>query len=171
MGRSRWWPGPGSCAESRVSERAARAPVQSGVEGPMQARIRYAFLALVVAQAAHSIEEYHFALYEVFAPARFASSLVSSNPALGFAVLNAALVALGAWCYLWRVRPGHPSAPAWIWPWVLVELANGVVHPTAGLLRGAYFPGMATAPVLFVLAAYLGVQLLRVRPSPRRSAA
>jgi len=34
-----------------------------------------AFLALIVAQAAHSIEEYVFRLFEVLAPARFISGL------------------------------------------------------------------------------------------------
>ncbi len=128
---------------------------------PVDPRTRRAFLILIVVQAAHSIEEYAFRLYDVFAPARFATSLVSSNPALGFAVLNASFVAFGAWCYLARVRPGRPSAPAWIWPWVLIELGNGIVHSTMALLRGGYFPGVATAPVLFALAAFIGVQQIR----------
>ena len=131
----------------------------------MEPRTRTAFLALILVQAAHSAEEYTFALYEVFAPARFASELVSSNPAQGFAILNAAIVAFGAWCYLARVRPGRASAPVWIWPWVLVSFGNGVVHSTMAFLRGGYFPGVATAPILFVLAAFLAAQLIRGRHS------
>ena len=38
----------------------------------MEPRSRTAFLALILVQAAHSTEEYAFALYDVFAPARFA---------------------------------------------------------------------------------------------------
>ena len=136
----------------------------------MEPRTRNAFLALILVQAAHSIEEYTFALYDVFAPARFASGLVSSNLAVGFALLNAALVAFGAWCYLARVRPRRTSAPGWMWPWVLVELANGIVHPTIAVLRGGYFPGVATAPVLFILAAFIATQLLRGRRSSRWAA-
>ena len=131
----------------------------------MEPRTRTAFLALVLVQAAHSSEEYVFALYDVFAPARFASELVSSDPALGFAVLNAAIISFGAWCYLARVRPGHASAAGWIWPWVLVSLGNGVVHSTMAVVRGSYFPGLATAPILFVLAAFIATQLLRSRGS------
>jgi hypothetical protein len=127
----------------------------------MESRTRRAFLALIVSQAAHSIEEYVFRLYEVFAPARFASGLVSDDPALGFAVLNCALVAFGAWCYLARVRPAHPSAHGWIWPWVGVELVNGLVHPAMALLRGSYFPGVATAPLLFAFAFMLAKHLRR----------
>jgi len=61
----------------------------------MSRQSRWAFLALVVAQAAHSIEEYIFRLFDVFAPARFVSSLVSTNLGVGFAVANAALVLFG----------------------------------------------------------------------------
>ena len=53
---------------------------------PMDARTRFAFLALILTQAAHSVEEYVFRLYDVFAPARFVSGLVSDNHAAGFAV-------------------------------------------------------------------------------------
>lgn len=52
------------------------------------------FLFLVITQAPHSIEEYVTRLYQVFAPARFVSSLVSNNLALGFVVVNAALICI-----------------------------------------------------------------------------
>jgi hypothetical protein len=127
----------------------------------MDSRSRTTFLLLIVAQAAHSIEEYVFRLYDVFMPARVISGLVSDNLAVGFAVFNISLVAFGVWCYLARVRPAHPSARQWMWPWVIVETSNGIVHPAVALWRGEYFPGVATAPVLLVLALYLGAQLMR----------
>lgn len=133
----------------------------------MEPRIRTAFLALIFAQAAHSTEEYVFALFDAFAPARFASELVSSDRALGFALLNMAIVAFGAWCYLARVQPGRGSARGYMWLWVLVSLANGVIHSTMAVLRGGYFPGVATAPILFVLAAFIATRLLHERPSSR----
>lgn len=131
----------------------------------MEPRTRMAFLALIVTQAAHSAEEYVFALYDVFAPARFVSELVSSDTALGFALINLAIVAFGAWCYLARVRPGRASAPAWMWPWVAISLGNGVVHSAMAFARGGYFPGVATAPILFVLAAFIAARLLEERGS------
>ncbi len=128
------------------------------------------FLALVVVQAAHSVEEFVFRLYEVFPPARFASGLVPlADPPVGFAVLNAAFVAFGLWCYVARVRPGHPSAAAWIAPWVVIELGNGVGHPAIAILRGAYFPGAATAPLLLVLAGLLAGRLLSKPSAPGRA--
>jgi len=129
----------------------------------MEARTRSAFLALIVVQAAHSTEEYLLRLHDVFAPARLMSGWVGGNPDLGFVVLNAAVLAFGIWCYLARVRPGRPSAAAWMWPWVLVELVNGGVHSTMAVLRKGYFPGAVTAPILFALALFLAAQLVRDR--------
>jgi hypothetical protein len=62
-------------------------------------KARIAFLALVIAQAAHSIEEYLFRLYDLFAPARFVSGLISTNLRTGFIVFNLGFVAFGFWCY------------------------------------------------------------------------
>ncbi len=76
----------------------------------MDARTRYIFLALILTQAAHSIEEYSFRLYDVFLPARFLSSLVSVNVSLGFIVINTAVVLFGLWSYFAYVMPGQPSA-------------------------------------------------------------
>lgn len=118
-----------------------------------------AFLALIAAQAAHSIEEYVFRLYDVFPPARFVSRLVSDNLAVGFAVANAAIVLFGIWCYVARVRPNHPSGRGFAWCWAGLELANGVGHCFIALSRGTYFPGVATAPILIAVSIYLATRL------------
>jgi hypothetical protein len=128
-------------------------------ERTMSRQSRWAFLALMVAQAAHSIEEYIFRLFDVFAPARFVSGLVSTNLSVGFAGANAALVLFGLWCYFARVRPGHPSGPVFAWFWMGLELANGIGHSVLALSRGGYFPGVATAPVLLGVSAYLASTL------------
>ena len=122
---------------------------------------RHLFLALILAQAAHSVEEYVFRLYDVFAPARFISGLVSANLTVGFAVANAALVTFGAWCYLARVRPNRPSGAGWAWFWTLLEGGNGTGHLLFALARGGYFPGAWTAPFLLGLALWLGSELVR----------
>lgn len=41
--------------------------------------IKSTFLALILAQACHSVEEYVFRLYDVFPPARFVSGLFSKG--------------------------------------------------------------------------------------------
>jgi len=119
------------------------------------------FLALLVAQAAHSVEEYVFRLYEVLPPARFLSGLISSNLAFGFAVANVALLVFGAWCYFARVRPRHSAGRFWAWFWTLLEGANGSGHLLLAAFAGGYFPGAATAPLLLGLAVSLGVTLGR----------
>lgn len=116
-------------------------------------------MALILAQVAHSIEEYAFRLYEVFAPARFVSGLVSSDLAAGFAAANTALILLGFWCYFARVRKGGQSAWGWGWFWTILEAGNGTGHLVLAVGRGGYFPGAATAPLLLGLAAWLGVTL------------
>ena len=119
------------------------------------------FLGLVLSQAAHSLEEYIFRLYDVFAPARFVSGLVSSNLSLGFAIANITLVSLGAWCYVARVRREHSSATTWAWAWVALEVVNGANHLVLAAYRGGYFPGAATAPLLLGFSITLGMTLLR----------
>jgi hypothetical protein len=46
-----------------------------------------------------------------------------------------------------------------IWTWVATELVNGIGHPAWSLIQGSYTPGVATAPLLLVLALYLVYQL------------
>jgi hypothetical protein len=127
----------------------------------MKALSRRLFLCLILSQAAHSLEEYLFRLYDVLAPARFISSLVSSNPALGFALVNVVLVLFGVWCYLWRVRTGHPSGPSWAWFWTILEAVNGAGHLALAVGSRGYFPGAATAPLLLGISLWLGVTLSR----------
>lgn len=127
----------------------------------MDARSRLAFLILVLAQAAHSVEEYVFRLYDVFEPARLVSSLFSDDVRTGFAIANTGIVAFGVWCYIARVRTGHPSARVLAWLWVIVEAANGTGHILIATARGQYFPGVYTAPALLVVSVMLGIRLSR----------
>jgi hypothetical protein len=124
-------------------------------------RFQLTFGALVFTQAAHSIEEYVGHLWESFPPARFLTSLVSSDLERGFVILNVSLLAFGVWCFLWPVRRGWPVAVALAWLWAVVEIVNGIGHPLWSLREGSYTPGLATAPVLLVLALYLAYQLRR----------
>ena len=123
----------------------------------MERKGQVVFLLLILAQAAHSVEEYVTKLYEVFAPARFVSSLVSANLGVGFVVFNAGLVGFGLWCWAVPVRSGWPAARGLAWFWVILELGNGIGHSVLALSRRAYFPGVATAPLLLVFAAWVAI--------------
>ena len=121
----------------------------------MGRRVHVIFAFLIAAQAAHSTEEYVTRLYEVFAPARFVSSIVSNDLSLGFLVANAALVGFGLWCWAVPVRLDRTAATGVIWFWALLEAGNGIGHLTLAATRGAYFPGVATAPLLLLLSGWL----------------
>jgi hypothetical protein len=123
----------------------------------MRLRSEGLFLGLIVSQAAHSVEEWLFRLYDVLPPARFLSGLVSRNLSLGFALVNAGLVSFGLWCYVARVRTHHPQGSFWVWFWVALESANGIGHLLLAAGRGGYFPGVATAPLLLFFSFALAV--------------
>jgi hypothetical protein len=126
------------------------------------------FLFLILAQGAHSIEEYVTGLYAVFAPARFVSSLVSTDPARGFLLVNAALVTFGMWCWAVPIRSGWEAARGLLWFWTILELANGIGHSALALARGGYFSGVATAPLLLLFAGWLAILQARANPSRQR---
>jgi hypothetical protein len=127
----------------------------------VERRTQVVFLFLVLTQGAHSIEEYVTRLYQVFAPARFVSSLVSNNLALGFLVVNGTLVAFGLWCWAFPVRSGWRAAPGFVWFWTILELGNGLGHSGLALRQGSYFPGVITAPLLLLFASWLAVLQIR----------
>lgn len=127
----------------------------------MERKTKLAFLCLVVTQAAHSVEEYSTKLYDVFPLTRFVSSLFSSNLAAGFAIANSLLVGFGVWCWIVPVRSGWVAASALVWFWALVELSNGIAHCVLAASRGGYFPGLATAPFLIVIATWLAILQMR----------
>jgi Protein of unknown function with HXXEE motif len=131
------------------------------------ARLELAFLALVLTQMAHSLEEYRGRVYDVFPPARYVTSLVSTDRRQGFVILNVALAAFGLWCVFWPTRRQWSAAVPLAWAWVAIELVNGVGHPIWSLREGGYTPGVATAPFLLVIAIYLGYQLLKHAAGPQ----
>jgi hypothetical protein len=113
----------------------------------------------VLTQAAHSVEEYAGRLWESFPPARLVSGLISSDLERGFLIANAVLVTLGLACWLWPVRRGWAVAVPIAWIWVLIESVNAIGHPLWTLRQGRYTPGVATAPLLGVLAWRLAARL------------
>ena len=127
--------------------------------------LRTPFLLLILAQAAHSVEEHAFRLYDLIGPARFVSELFGVARPTGFAIGNTLLVLFGLWCWLARVRLQRPGARGLAWFWALLELANGTAHVGLAIAAGGYFPGVATAPLLLGFGAWL-VLRLQDRPSP-----
>jgi hypothetical protein len=123
--------------------------------------VQSSFLALVSAQAAHSVEETYGRLYESFPPARFVAGLVSDDRHGAFVLLNILIVAFGLWCFLWPVRRGWSSAATIAWGWVIVETLNGIGHTLWSVYNLSYTPGLATAPLLILSAMMLARELRR----------
>ena len=114
-------------------------------------RLSRAFLLLVCLQFAHSAEEFSFDLYQLlpyFRPFGDAGAQV-------FFIGNVLVIGFGFWCYFFRMKPGAASAPAWATGWAVVEIANGILHPTWSLMAQQYIPGTVTAPFLLVAGIYL----------------
>jgi hypothetical protein len=132
----------------------------------MASQVRVTFAVLVLAQAAHSTEEYLGRLWEALLPAEIVSRVLSSNPQRGFLIANLVIVAFGVWCAGWPVRRNWPMARALLWGWVVVEIANGISHPLVALAMQGYVAGIITAPVLLAVALRLAYLLAR---SPGRS--
>jgi hypothetical protein len=125
------------------------------------------FLGLALTQAAHSIEEFYFRLYDVLAFTRWFVGLISSNLAFGFAVGNTLVVAFMFWTYFRRVRLAAVSATVWLWGWSFLELANGTGHILLAVGAGGYFPGLYTAPFLLLISLALMYRLVHpVRQAP-----
>lgn len=124
-------------------------------------RFQLAFGLLVLAQAAHSIEEYAGRLWESFPPARFLTGLISTDLEQGFLIINSTLVAFGIWCFFWPIRRDWSSAGSFAGFWIVIQVINGVGHPLWSLRQGGYTPGVATAPLLLLLAVYLAAQTVR----------
>lgn len=119
------------------------------------------FLLLIVSQTLHSIEEFHFSLWEVFAPARVVSGLFSADLVTGFIIVNASIVVFGFWCYLVPIRRSWVSARLFAWFWVLLELGNGIAHAYIAINRASYFPGAYTAPLLILFSCLLAYRLVQ----------
>ena len=134
----------------------------------MSGRSKLVFLLLVAVQAAHSAEEYVTRLYEIFLPAKFVSGLVSDDLRIGFIVINAAIIVLGAWCYLFPVRSGLRAGWVVAWLWLIIETANGIGHLLIAASVGGYFPGVLTGVALVVVAVSLGFSLTMDKRNQQR---
>jgi hypothetical protein len=127
---------------------------------------RRVFLWLILAQAAHSVEEYAERLFDVLAPARLISESFGIDRPAGFVVFNTAFVSFGLWCWFARVRPARGRWRALAWFWALLEIANGVAHFTLSGMAGGYLPGLWSAPFLIGF----GVGLVEALRAPNAGA-
>lgn len=132
----------------------------------MPPRFKAGMLLIAIVQVLHSLEEFHGSLWEVFWPARLASSFVSDRPAFGFVVINTVIVALAFWTAVVPVAHNWTSARLLLWFWIVLELGNGIGHLALAISTRGYFPGVYTAPLLIVVSCYIGFKLLQEHDGP-----
>ena len=126
----------------------------------MNKKIKIAFLLLVLTQAAHSVEEYYGRLWEVLAPAKFITSLISDDHGKGFVIINVALFIIGILIWLAIVRNYQPAIIP-VWFLTIMEIINSIGHSVWAVMERDYVPGVATAPILLMPALYLVKQLAK----------
>jgi hypothetical protein len=122
-------------------------------------RFQLTFGALVLAQVAHSIEEYVSRIWESFPPALLLADVISPDLRTNFLLLNLSFVGFGVWCFVWPVRRQWKAAIGLAWIWAGIEWVNGIGHSLWSLWRFGYTPGVFTAPLLVILALYMVAQL------------
>ncbi len=121
-------------------------------------RLTKLYLALGLAQAAHSIEEMRMHLYQFFdlIAARLPGFPMRNMSADTFATINMLVIA-GVLGLAPFVQAGRGCALRLAGVVAAIEILNGIGHPSISLLIGRYMPGTYTAPLLFVL----GILVLR----------
>src|SRR5258705_1340663 len=109
----------------------------------MNRRIRITFLLIVLVQGLHSIEEFFGKLWELFAPAKFLSGLVSPDLQNGFITINVGLFIILMLTWLTTFSKTY-STSGLLWLWIILEIINGVGHSVWAIIERSYVPGLAT---------------------------
>ena len=122
---------------------------------PVNRKISFLFLSLVLVQGLHTIEEYAGRLWEVLPPARFIVGLISDNHEKGFLVFNTSLFLFGILCWTILFRMGNKLSITLLAFWSGIELINGIAHSAWAIMEGKYEPGLVTAPFLMLLSILL----------------
>lgn len=123
----------------------------------------YWFLGL--AQVLHSMEETYTNLYTYFrSMSETLHNIIHWIPVFGisadwFAIFNYLMIAL-----MLGSVPSVEKGSAWsfylMWTWAIVEFLNGIFHISMWFIKGSYFPGGISGPILFVLSILFIQQLI-----------
>lgn len=146
---------------------AVAALLLSGQRGPKAAaveqrhRATVTFVAAVVLQGVHVVEEYSTHFYE-----RYPAILgLAPWPSSFFLAFNA--IVLGIWVSAaFGLRTGCRPAFFAAWFLALAAMGNGVAHPLLSLRAGGYAPGLVTSPLVGIAGICLWIRL-RAITEPR----
>jgi hypothetical protein len=139
------------------------------MRAPRDLELRRAVAAYAIAVAAlllHFCEELAFGFYRLFPPVVGAPPW-NSGVFLAFNLSWLVIFLLAGWGL---VRQWHPALLVALFLALGASLLNGLAHLTLAALRGGYFPGAYTAPLVVAAGGYLAHRLLRARPAPTHAA-
>jgi Protein of unknown function with HXXEE motif len=126
----------------------------------MNKQIKTAFLAMIVLQTVHSIEEFLFKIYEVSPQMRLAFQHAPDLAKPAFIASNLLLNLFGFICFFYWVRPAKPAARRVVWIWVGIQFVTVAGHFIWAMKVSGYHPGLVTVPLFVPLIIY-AVYLLR----------
>jgi hypothetical protein len=121
----------------------------------MDSRLRLTFLALIVMQAIHSVEEFIFGFYERFPPMKFVYQDAPNLAKPAFVVFNALLIFTGLFCFYHWVRPARKGAKLVVWVSITIESFNVMAHVVWAILVREYNPGLVSGILFVPIVAYL----------------
>lgn len=110
---------------------------------------------MVLLQAAHSVEEYVFKLYERFPPMQFIYAQAPELARPAFIAFNLLLFLFGMICFFYWVRPGRKGAKIIVWIWIAIQIVTIAAHLVWAILIGGYNPGLVTVLLFIPVVIYL----------------
>ena len=145
-----------AAAELRSSASSAN------ISSNMNRKVRAAFLALILLQAAHSTEEFIFKFYERFPPMRIIYQGLPNLTKPAFAISNLFLFLIGLSCFYYWIKPERKGARTVIWVWIVMESFNAIAHFVWAILIRGYNPGLVTGILFVPLLIYLWHLMRRI---------
>ena len=132
------------------------------ISSNMNRKVRAAFLALILLQAAHSTEEFIFKFYERFPPMSIIYHDLPNLAKPAFAISNLFLFLIGLSCFYYWIKPERKGARTVIWVWIVMESFNAIAHFVWAILIRGYNPGLVTGILFVPLLIYLWYLMRRI---------
>ena len=130
----------------------------------MNKQIKTAFLAMIVLQTIHSIEEFIFKIYAVSPQMKLVFQYAPDLAKPAFVASNLLLNLFGFICFFYWVRPAKPAARRVVWLGLGVQFVTVAGHFIWTIKVSGYHPGLATVPLFIPLIIYVVYQLRQDLP-------
>ncbi len=123
-------------------------------------RIQFAYLAILLIQILHSVEEFATRMFDVFPPALIIDHYSPGLSQAIFVTFNSSLIVVMLIAFFYWVKPRRRGWRLIVAMWVVGEAYNAVGHSLWSIWTRSYTPGLLTALALIPLVVWL-IYLLR----------